>query len=30
VPIWSAPLAMALFVLLITVEWILRKAYGMV
>jgi hypothetical protein len=30
VPMWSAPLAMALFVLFITIEWILRKAYGMV
>lgn len=29
VPIWSAPLAMVLFVVLITGEWILRKIYGM-
>jgi hypothetical protein len=28
-PLWNAPLAMALFVLLITAEWILRKMYGM-
>lgn len=28
-PLWNAPLAMALFVLLITTEWILRKMYGM-
>ena len=27
--LWNAPLAMLLFVLLITVEWVLRKAYGM-
>lgn len=28
-PLWNAPLAMALFVMLITAEWILRKMYGM-
>ncbi|MCC6422549.1 MAG: hypothetical protein IT447_03655 [Phycisphaerales bacterium] len=28
-PLWNAPLAMALFVLLISAEWILRKMYGM-
>lgn len=27
--LWNAPLAMALFVLLIVTEWVLRKAYGM-
>lgn len=29
-PLWDAPLAMALFVLLITAEWIARKMFGMV
>lgn len=29
-PLWDAPLAMALFVLLLTAEWVLRKLYGMV
>ena len=29
-PLWNAPLAMALFVLLITFEWIFRKLFGMV
>ncbi len=29
-PLWNAPLVMALFVLLITSEWIVRKMYGMV
>ncbi|HLL88075.1 MAG TPA: hypothetical protein VK324_02115, partial [Tepidisphaeraceae bacterium] len=29
-PVWDAPLAMALFVLLITAEWIVRKLNGMV
>jgi hypothetical protein len=29
-PLWDAPLAMAIFVLVITIEWILRKLYGMV
>jgi len=29
-PLWSAPLTMILFMLLITLEWVLRKAYGMV
>ena len=29
-PLWDAPLALALFVLLITAEWIVRKLYGMV
>jgi hypothetical protein len=28
-PLWDAPLAMALFVLLITCEWVVRKMYGM-
>jgi uncharacterized membrane protein len=28
-PLWNAPLAMILFMLLITAEWVLRKAYGM-
>ncbi len=28
-PLWNAPLAMAIFVSLITLEWVLRKAYGM-
>ena len=28
-PLWDAPLAMILFVLLITAEWVLRKLYGM-
>lgn len=28
-PLWDAPLAMAIFVLLITAEWILRKGLGM-
>jgi uncharacterized membrane protein len=28
-PLWDAPLAMILFVLLITGEWVLRKMYGM-
>ena len=27
--LWNAPLAMLIFVLLITAEWVLRKAYGM-
>jgi uncharacterized membrane protein len=27
--LWDAPLAMSIFVLLITVEWVLRKVYGM-
>jgi uncharacterized membrane protein len=29
-PLWDAPLAMAIFVLLITSEWVLRKLFGMV
>jgi len=29
-PLWDAPLAMALFVLLVTIEWALRKMFGMV
>jgi len=28
-PLWDAPLAMILFVLLISAEWVLRKVYGM-
>jgi len=28
-PLWDAPLALLIFVLLITVEWVLRKVYGM-
>ena len=28
-PLWDAPLAMILFVLLITAEWVVRKVYGM-
>ena len=28
-PLWSAPLTMILFMLVITAEWILRKVYGM-
>jgi uncharacterized membrane protein len=28
-PLWDAPLAMVLFVFLITTEWLLRKVYGM-
>jgi hypothetical protein len=28
-PLWDAPLAMILFVFLITAEWVLRKVYGM-
>jgi uncharacterized membrane protein len=28
-PLWDAPLAMILFVLLISGEWVLRKVYGM-
>jgi hypothetical protein len=29
-PLWDAPLALTLFVLLITIEWIVRKMFGMV
>lgn len=29
-PLWDAPLALALFVVLITLEWVLRKLNGMV
>jgi hypothetical protein len=28
-PLWDAPLAMILFVFLITTEWVMRKVYGM-
>jgi hypothetical protein len=28
-PLWQAPVALIVFALLITAEWILRKAYGM-
>ena len=28
-PLWDAPLAMWVFVLLITGEWVLRKVFGM-
>ncbi len=28
-PIWNAPIAMFLFVLLITLEWVLRKVFGL-
>ncbi len=29
-PLWDAPLAMAMFVILITIEWVVRKLQGMV
>ena len=29
-PLWAAPLVLALFVLVIATEWVVRKAYGMV
>jgi uncharacterized membrane protein len=29
-PLWDAPIAMALFVLLLTAEWVARKIWGMV
>jgi hypothetical protein len=29
-PLWDAPIALVLFVLLITFEWVMRKMYGMV
>jgi uncharacterized membrane protein len=29
-PLWDAPLALTIFVLLITIEWIVRKMFGMV
>ena len=28
-PLWDAPLAMWIFMLLITSEWVLRKVFGM-
>ena len=28
-PVWDAPLALVVFVLLITLEWVLRKVFGM-
>jgi hypothetical protein len=28
-PLWNAPLGMALFVMLILAEWIIRKVHGM-
>ena len=28
-PLWNAPLAMVIFVMLIVGEWVIRKAYGM-
>ena len=28
-PLWDAPLAFAIFIVLITTEWVLRKMYGM-
>jgi uncharacterized membrane protein len=28
-PLWDAPLALVIFVLLLTAEWVLRKVYGM-
>jgi hypothetical protein len=28
-PLWDAPLAMWIFVLLLTGEWVLRKVFGM-
>ncbi|MDP9172391.1 MAG: glutamine amidotransferase [Planctomycetota bacterium] len=29
IPLWNAPLALVVFVLLITLEWVLRKMFGM-
>jgi hypothetical protein len=29
-PLWDKPAAMIIFVLLITMEWVMRKVYGMV
>jgi len=28
-PLWNAPLAMIIFMILITSEWLLRKMFGM-
>jgi hypothetical protein len=28
-PLWAAPLALIIFTVLITAEWVFRKLYGM-